>query len=56
MGGARSARRRGVPGGEFPVWFFDVAGETVWGATARTLMELLCLVLGVDVPSSLWTR
>ena len=39
------------PGGEFPVWFFDVAGETVWGATARALTELLCLVLGVDVPS-----
>lgn len=36
--------------GEFPVWFFDVAGETVWGATARTLVELLCLVLGVAKP------
>jgi 8-oxo-dGTP pyrophosphatase MutT (NUDIX family) len=44
------------PDGEFPVWFFDVAGETVWGATARTLVELLCLVLGVDVPSSLRSR
>ena len=22
----------GRPGGEFPVWFFSVAGETVWGA------------------------
>jgi len=43
----------GLPDGEFPVWFFDVAGETVWGATARTLVELLCLVLGVDVPTSL---
>jgi len=42
----------GLPVGEFPVWFFDVAGETVWGATARTLMELLCLVLGVDFPRS----
>jgi 8-oxo-dGTP pyrophosphatase MutT (NUDIX family) len=43
--------RAGVPGapeGEFPVWFFEVAGETVWGATARTLVELLCLVLEVD--------
>ncbi len=36
------------PAGEFPVWFFAVAGETVWGATARTLVELLCLVLGVE--------
>jgi 8-oxo-dGTP pyrophosphatase MutT (NUDIX family) len=40
------------PPGEFPVWFFDVAGETVWGATARTLVELLCLVLGVERPES----
>jgi 8-oxo-dGTP pyrophosphatase MutT (NUDIX family) len=43
----------GLPVGEFPVWFFDVAGETVWGATARTLMELVCLVLGVEFPPSL---
>lgn len=34
------------PDGSFPVWFFDVAGETVWGATARMLYDLLCLVLG----------
>jgi hypothetical protein len=25
----------------------------VWGATARTLMELVCLVLGVEFPPSL---
>jgi 8-oxo-dGTP pyrophosphatase MutT (NUDIX family) len=43
----------GFPDGEFPVWFFDVAGETVWGATARTLVELLCSILGVEVPPSL---
>jgi 8-oxo-dGTP pyrophosphatase MutT (NUDIX family) len=43
----------GIPGEEFPVWFFDVAGETVWGATARTLVELLCLVLDVEAPTSL---
>jgi 8-oxo-dGTP pyrophosphatase MutT (NUDIX family) len=43
----------GLPDREFPVWFFDVAGETVWGATARTLMELICLVLGVEFPPSL---
>ncbi|MGD0394213.1 MAG: CoA pyrophosphatase [Acidimicrobiales bacterium] len=43
------------PDGEFPVWFFEVAGETVWGATARTLVELICLVLGVDVPPTLRT-
>jgi 8-oxo-dGTP pyrophosphatase MutT (NUDIX family) len=42
----------GLPGGEFPVWFFSVAGETVWGATARVLTELLCLVVGVPGPSA----
>ena len=42
----------GLPDGEFPVWFFEVAGETVWGATARTLVELICSVLGVPVPPS----
>ncbi len=39
--------RPGLTEGYFPVWFFDVAGDTVWGATARMLMELLCLVLGL---------
>ncbi len=43
----------GFPGAEFPVWFFDVADETVWGATGRTLMELMCLVLSVPLPPSL---
>jgi 8-oxo-dGTP pyrophosphatase MutT (NUDIX family) len=46
----------GFPDGEFPVWFFDVADETVWGATARTLVELLCVVLGVAVPATLRPR
>ncbi len=32
------------------MWFFEVAGETVWGATARILMELICLVLAVPFP------
>ena len=41
----------GRSGGEFPVWFFTAAGETIWGATARVLTELLCLVLGVDGPT-----
>jgi len=31
--------------GERAVWFFEVDGETVWGATARVLVELLSLVL-----------
>lgn len=29
----------------FPVWFFEVAGEMIWGATARMLFELLNIVL-----------
>jgi hypothetical protein len=32
------------------VWFFTAGGEIIWGATARVLTELLCLVLGVAVP------
>ena len=43
----------GAPRGEFPVWFFVVAGQTIWGATARTLVELLSRVFGVDVPPSI---
>jgi 8-oxo-dGTP pyrophosphatase MutT (NUDIX family) len=29
----------------FPVWIFEVAGELIWGATARMLYELLSIVL-----------
>ncbi len=29
----------------FPVWIFEVAGELIWGATARMLHELLSIVL-----------
>jgi 8-oxo-dGTP pyrophosphatase MutT (NUDIX family) len=29
----------------FPIWFFEVAGEMIWGATARMLYELLGIVL-----------
>ena len=28
----------------FPIWFFEVAGEMIWGATARMLHELLTIV------------
>jgi len=48
--------RDGQLGGEFPVWFFSVAGETIWGATARVLTELLCLVLAVPGPLSTGRR
>ena len=30
--------------GWFPVWFFELPADTVWGATARMLVELLRLV------------
>jgi len=37
-----------VPGdAPFPVWFFELPDDTVWGATARMLVELLRLVLEV---------
>jgi 8-oxo-dGTP pyrophosphatase MutT (NUDIX family) len=39
---------RRIPGTEddsFPVWFFEVRGEMIWGATARMLHELLSIVL-----------
>jgi 8-oxo-dGTP pyrophosphatase MutT (NUDIX family) len=31
----------------FPLWFFELPDDTVWGATARMLVELLRLVLEV---------
>jgi 8-oxo-dGTP pyrophosphatase MutT (NUDIX family) len=40
----------GEVGAGFPVWFFHAGGETIWGATARVLVELLCLTLGLPVP------
>ncbi len=40
----------GRPGGEYPVWFFEAAGEIIWGATARVLVELLSVVLDVPPP------
>jgi hypothetical protein len=32
--------------GDRPMHFFDVADETVWGATARILYDLLVLATG----------
>ena len=31
--------------GSFAVWFFEVSGEMIWGATARMIHELLSVVL-----------
>ncbi len=39
---------RVIPGsddGSFAVWFFEVSGEMIWGATARMIHELLSVVL-----------
>ena len=35
----------GQPDGSFAVWFFEVEGEMIWGATARMIHELLRVVL-----------
>jgi 8-oxo-dGTP pyrophosphatase MutT (NUDIX family) len=44
----------GSPDNTFAVWFFEVEGEMIWGATARMIHELLSLVLlgwpGVGTP------
>jgi 8-oxo-dGTP pyrophosphatase MutT (NUDIX family) len=36
--------------GFFPLYFFKVPDDLIWGATARVLTELLCLVTGVPWP------
>jgi 8-oxo-dGTP pyrophosphatase MutT (NUDIX family) len=36
--------------GTFPVWFFDVDDDTIWGATARMLRRLLDLAILTDPP------
>ncbi len=36
---------RGIADGSVPVWFFEVSGEMIWGATARMIHELLLIVL-----------
>jgi 8-oxo-dGTP pyrophosphatase MutT (NUDIX family) len=36
--------------GFFPLYFFKVPDDLIWGATARVLTELLCLVTGVAWP------
>ena len=36
--------------GSFPLWFFEVSGEMIWGATGRLLVDLLCATLRLDLP------
>jgi 8-oxo-dGTP pyrophosphatase MutT (NUDIX family) len=38
--------------GYFPIYFYRVPGDLIWGATARVLTELLCVVTGVDWPEA----
>jgi 8-oxo-dGTP pyrophosphatase MutT (NUDIX family) len=42
-----AGRGPAVGGEPFPVWFFELPDDTVWGATARMLVDLLRLVLAV---------
>lgn len=43
--GHAATRASAAGEGSYPVWFFELAGETIWGATARVLVELLGAVL-----------
>ena len=40
--------RWGVPPLDRPIWFFEIEGDTIWGATAAMLRNLLCWITGVD--------
>jgi 8-oxo-dGTP pyrophosphatase MutT (NUDIX family) len=40
------AERWPFPGLDRPVYFFDIPGDTIWGATAAMLVNLLALVTG----------
>jgi 8-oxo-dGTP pyrophosphatase MutT (NUDIX family) len=42
-------------GGDRPLWFFALHGDTVWGATAAMLRDLLARALGLEVePPQEW--
>jgi 8-oxo-dGTP pyrophosphatase MutT (NUDIX family) len=40
--------RWGLPPLDRPLWFFELVGDTVWGATAAMLRNLLAVSLGVE--------
>lgn len=49
----RGERRPGADAeGFFPIYFYRVPGDLVWGATARILTELLCVVCDVPWPEA----
>jgi 8-oxo-dGTP pyrophosphatase MutT (NUDIX family) len=45
--------RWGTPPLDRPIFFFELADETIWGATARMVHQLLRLAHGVDGPEPL---
>jgi len=47
----RKVARPGADADGFhPIYFYRVPGDVIWGATARVLTELLCVVTGVPWP------
>jgi 8-oxo-dGTP pyrophosphatase MutT (NUDIX family) len=40
--------RWGIGPVERPIWFFDLVGDTVWGATASMLRQLLAIATGTE--------
>lgn len=42
----------GLPQMERPIFFFEVPGDTIWGATAAMLRNLLLVVLGLADPTA----
>lgn len=43
--------RWGLPGLDYPVHFFELVGDTIWGATAAMLVNLLALITGTRTPA-----
>jgi 8-oxo-dGTP pyrophosphatase MutT (NUDIX family) len=41
-----------IDDGQRPIFFFELDDETIWGATARTLHQLLRVALGIEGPES----
>ena len=48
--GTYREERWGTPPLDRPIFFFELDDETVWGATARMLHQLLRVAHGVDGP------
>ena len=51
--------RWGIPPQDRPIYFFEVVGDTIWGATGAMLRNLLALVTGTfdpDEPVLHWPR